>query len=288
MPRDEVEMGDLYFLQRAPEFDTIFPADQMVSTLRQTLSGMGISLEAQPNLRLDIEPRPLKSPRAFCAPIQIPEEVMLVIKPQGGQRDYSSFFHEAGHAEHFATVRSDVPFAFRHLGEKAVSETYAFLFQHLIHDGLWLDGVLGYEGVEYRRFALFAKLFLVRRYAAKLVYELEYLHAAGPSGDVERAYTRLLGDALKVGIFPGRFLDDVDDEFYAADYLRAWIFEMQLSSYLKREFDSAWWTSPSAADFLQSLWQIGSRDGVDELAQQIGYAELDAGFLVREFEAALA
>jgi hypothetical protein len=288
MPRDEVEMGDYYFLLRAPAFDAMFPADQMVSTLQQTLSGLGMSLDSQPNLRLDIEPRPLKSPRAFCAPIRIPEEVMLVIKPQGGQRDYSALLHEAGHAEHFASVDPSVPFAFRYLGEKAVSETYAFLFQHLMHDGSWLDGVLGHPGVEYRRFALFAKLFLIRRYAAKLVYELEYLHFAGPSSEAQQAYTRLLGNALKIGIFPGRFLDDVDDGFYAADYLRAWIFEMQLSSHLKREFGAAWWNSPSAGEFLQSLWEIGSRDSVDDLALQIGYTELDTGFLVREFEAALA
>ena len=81
---------------------TSFPADRMLPALRGTLSGLGIDLDSQRNVHLDVEERPTKSPRAFCAPIEIPDKVMLVIQPQGGPDDWYALFHEAGHTEHFA------------------------------------------------------------------------------------------------------------------------------------------------------------------------------------------
>ncbi|HWQ28343.1 MAG TPA: hypothetical protein VNN12_04915, partial [Dehalococcoidia bacterium] len=54
-----------------------------------------------PNIHRDTEPRPRKSPRAFCSAIRVPDEVILVINPHGGHDDYRALFHEAGHAEHF-------------------------------------------------------------------------------------------------------------------------------------------------------------------------------------------
>src|SRR5207344_2780735 len=91
---------DLARLWRAPEYDRAFPAERAVPALRATLSAMGIDLERQHNVELDVAPRPGKRPRAFCMPILVPDRVVLVILPQGGHDDYAALFHEAGHAEH--------------------------------------------------------------------------------------------------------------------------------------------------------------------------------------------
>ena len=145
---------------------------------------MGIDLDAQPNLRLDLEMRPLKSPRAFCSPMRVPAEVYLVIKPQGGQDDYSTLLHEAGHAEHYTHVEADLLFAFRYLGDNSVTESYAFLMEHLLRNRRWLQEVLGASAEDaeaFTRFSLFQKLWFLRRYVAKLNYELE-LHSGPVDG----------------------------------------------------------------------------------------------------------
>ena len=36
--------------------------------------------------------------RAFCAPVRVPHEVYLVLRPHGGQTDWTTFLHELGHA----------------------------------------------------------------------------------------------------------------------------------------------------------------------------------------------
>ena len=98
----EAERYDVPRFFRGSNWDEAFPADRMVPALRGTLSILGIDLDAQDNVHLDVEERPTKSPRAFCAPIEIPGKVMLVIQPQGGPDDWYALFHEAGHTEHFA------------------------------------------------------------------------------------------------------------------------------------------------------------------------------------------
>ncbi len=284
VPRNQANTADVAYVLRAPEFDNYFPSDQLVRVFQRTAAGMGMPLESTPGLHLDTEPRPLKSPRAFCAPIRIPNDVFLVIKPIGGQDDYRAFFHESGHAEHFSHVDANLPFAFRYLGEEAISETFAFLFEHVTQNPRWLVDVLRVplrDAERYRRFSLFSKLWMLRRYTAKLQYEL-VLHDEGTSG-ADTAYRDILGEILHVPVPPERYLEDVDDAFYAAAYLRAWIFERQLGNFLLEQFGEGWYESREAGTRLQSIWSIGMRDPVDELARtRIGAKGLDPVPLIEE------
>ena len=75
------ERSDLSRLFRSPEFDQSFPRDHMVDALDKTLRGLGIDVDCQPNVHLDTEERPKKSPRAFCAPTNIPGKIYLGHQP---------------------------------------------------------------------------------------------------------------------------------------------------------------------------------------------------------------
>ena len=119
----------------------------------------------------------------------------------------------------------------------------------------------------------------LRRYGAKLLYEQE-LHAGVE--DPASRYTELLGNALKVRTAPEKYLKDVDDAYYAAQYLRAWIFEVQMRYYLEGEYGHAWFTQLAAGRFLIDLWRQGQRDNVIELARQMGYEGLDLEPLTEE------
>ena len=63
-------------------------------------------------IRLDTGEREGKRSRAFCAPVRVPDEVYLVLRPHGGQTDWNTFLHELGHALHFAYMRPDLPFEY--------------------------------------------------------------------------------------------------------------------------------------------------------------------------------
>jgi hypothetical protein len=100
--------------------------------------------------------------------------------------------------------------------------------------------------------------------------------------DPASRYADILGNALKVSIAPEKYLEDVDDAYYAAQYLRAWIFEVQMRHYLEKEYGPAWFTQPAAGRFLMDLWRQGQRDNVVELARQMGYEGLNLKPLTEE------
>nr|MDQ4040914.1 hypothetical protein [Actinomycetota bacterium] len=129
---DEVRRSDLPRFFRFAAADPSFPAERLVPAFEETLAGLGIDARAQGRIVLDVEARPAKSPRAFCAPVRVPWEIYLVVPPMGGRDDFAALLHEGGHAQHFAGVDPALPFEFRHLGDNSITEGYAFLFDHLV------------------------------------------------------------------------------------------------------------------------------------------------------------
>jgi hypothetical protein len=272
---EEARRHDVLRAFRGSDWDEGFPGDRMVPALQWTLDGLGIDLGAQENVHLDLEPRPQKSPRAFCAPIEVPDRVMLVIKPMGGPDDWHAFFHEAGHAEHFAHVSPDLPVEFRRLGDNSVTEGWAMLFEHLVDDPAWLSRRLDFARPEdFAEESAVTLLYVVRRYAGKLLYELE-LHGDVELESMRGRYVELLHDATKVEPSPADYLADVDEGFYCTCYLRAWAFHTQIESYLRQELGRTWFTRPEAGSLLRELWSEGQRLTAAELLDQVAGAKLE-------------
>lgn len=269
------ERSDLLRLFRSPGFDTSFPGERMLGALEATLRDLHVDATRQANIHLDTEERPRKSPRAFCAPVEIPGEVYLVISPHGGHDDYRALFHEGGHAQHFAHITAEQPFAYRGLGDNSVTEGFAFLLEHLLYSPPWLRRHLGLADSDaYLSMARFHKLYFLRRYAAKLLYELE-LHATDDVRAHGKRYSDLLTAHVGVRYAPEDYLSDVDDGFYCARYLRAWIFEAQLRSVLVRRWGEEWFAQPDAGALVRALWSSGQRYTAEELLQQLDERELD-------------
>jgi hypothetical protein len=284
----ELTYADLPYLWRAPAFDEVFTADGLVSSLRVTLSGLGIDLDSQSNVHVDTEVRDLKSPRAFCSSVRVPGEIYLVVLPQGGPDDYIALLHEAGHTEHFAHTRPDLAFEYRHLGDNAVTEAFAFTLDHLVLNRSWLERVLQFtDADEFLRFATVNDLYFVRRYAAKLAYET-LLHAqTGPLDGMAAEYSRRLSAATLVEVPPGNYLTDVDDGFYCASYLRAWMLEGALRMILQDRYGMRWFRDPAAGVWLKELWSHGQHFTAEQLLLKHGGGRLSTDPLRHHFERAL-
>ena len=278
---DRLSRADLPAFFRAPELDEQFPAGRLVPSLEETLGAMGIDVAAQPGVVLDTEARPKKSPRAFCAPVRVPDEVYLVIAPHGGREDFAALFHEAGHTEHYAHIDRELPVEVRYFGDNSITEGFAFLLEHLVTDPAWLEQRLGVADTEpVTRHERASKLVFLRRYAAKLRYELE-LHDEDVDLDAMPArYSELLGDAVAVDWPQATWLSDVDEFYYAARYLRAWALETHLRRQLRERFGETWFEQPEAGDHLRSLWSRGQSAPAEEL---LG-APLDFSVLLADLE----
>lgn len=283
----EAERSDAMYLLHLTNFDHQFPHDRLLQIYSETMAGLGIKVVEQTNISIDSEPRRRKNPRAFCIPISIPDDIRLVIRPTGGQSDYQAFLHESGHAQHYGWASPDLPPEFKYTGDYALTETYAFLFNHLISDSNWLTAFAGItNSIEFIRSVRLARLVTVRRYVAKLMYERQ-LHLGGDFAASAEVFADLQTRATFFKTDPSDFLFDLDDSFYSASYLRAWAFEVSLREYLKTRFGSHWWASTRTGDFLKEIWETGDRYSADEMAAQIGIGPIKFDPLIEEFNAAL-
>jgi hypothetical protein len=285
----EIKRWDVGRAWRGAAWDASFPRDRMLPALEGTLADLGIDLRAQRNVELDLEERPNKDPRAFCAPIEVPGRVVLVMKPQGGPDDWRALFHEAGHTEHFAHTDASLSPEERRLGDNSVTEGWAMLLEYLTTDPAWLERRLDFpRPYEFAAEGAVQLLWIVRRYSAKLLYELEF-HAAEDLTALQPRYVELLSEATKVEPAATDYLGDIDDGFYASEYLRAWAFEAQLRAYLRERFGNAWFSRREAGSLLRELWAEGQRPTADELLREVTGETLElaaVGDRVREALAA--
>jgi hypothetical protein len=133
-------------------------------------------------------------------------------------------------------------------------------------------------------YARAVRLIYLRRYTAKLAYELELHGGGGPLDSLGERYAELLGNALRVSWPREPFLQDVDPGFYCVCYLQAWALESYLRSYLRERFGPAWFESAEAGLLLRSLWREGQRLRAGELLAELTGQELDFRVLVGDLD----
>ncbi|MDQ6828999.1 MAG: M3 family metallopeptidase [Gemmatimonadota bacterium] len=288
IPLRDATRADGIALLRAPELDRFFPAREMEPRVRGQVAEMGSDATAAGRIVYDTGERDGKRSRAFCAPVRIPEEVYLVMRPTGGQQDYRSLLHELGHAMHFAYTRADLPFEQRWLGDNSVTESYAMLFDHQLHDGGWLERYTEVEKPhvpEMLRAVAFEELQLLRRYCAKIIYERELYDGSVPFTALPDLYVETLSKATGFRYDAADAFADVDPRFYSARYLRAWQLQALLRETLIAAFDDDWWRNPRAGPWLtDELFSRGQSELAAELAARVSGQALSFAPLVRTLE----
>jgi hypothetical protein len=261
---------DLARVFRAAPLDASLPPNRLREAAEAPVRRMGLDPLAGGRIRVDDAPRPTKICRAFVATPRVPDEVILVVRPGGGPDDYAAYLHELGHALHFAYTDAALPVEYRRLGDTSVTEAYAFLFDGLLRERLWLRRFAGVsQPRDLLRFTALHKLWYLRRYAAKLEYEL-LLHAGASLRTAADVYRDLLTAATLAEWPRELYLADVDPFFYAARYLRAWIFEAQLRDLLRERFDEEWYRNDRTGPFLRELWRQGQRATLEALSETLG------------------
>jgi hypothetical protein len=220
---------------------------------------------------------PKKNPRAVCLAIRVPGDVRMSIKPLGGNDDYSSLYHEFGHALHFAHGRTPV-WEYQQLGSNAVTEGYAYLMESLPERKAWLlkhTNLPADKWAAYHQRVMFAKFYMARRYMAKLLFETEYHRG---TAEPQKRYQYWLSKAYGFNLNDdesSRYLSDLDPFLYAADYVQAFFLEAMLDRYLTRHFGRQWWENQKTGAFLASLWQQANKLSGAELAAKLGFNGYD-------------
>jgi hypothetical protein len=277
------------YLRRLSPLESTYTKDRAVEVCMDTAKRLGFDLATDPNIRLDLDDRPQKSPRACVIPSDPPKVVHLITRAQGGLHDYQAFLHEAGHALHYGGCDPNLPYTFRNLSrDHALTEIYSYIFEAITREPEWhahYFGLSDEQAAENAEATTFLEALLFRRYAAKLRFELGFWSRFNDDGGTPEGYSELLSDATGVVYRSDNYLADMDAGFYSADYLRAWIRSAQLRDYLVREIGDDWWRSEDTGERLRALFLEGTRPSSEEVAARLGYQPLDTSPLIRELGA---
>jgi hypothetical protein len=286
--RDDVpSMYHVSYLRRLSPLEATYTKERATEICLETLRAIGFDLESQPNIKLDLEDRPQKSPRASVIPSDPPEVVHLITRAQGGLHDYEAFLHEAGHALHYGGCDPKLPYTFRSVSrDHALTEIYSYIVEAISREPEWHARYFGLSESEAREngeATTFLEALLFRRYVAKLEFELEFWSSFWEDGVRPERYGQLVTQAMGMRQRPDFYIVEMDEGFYIADYLRAGIRSAQLRDHLRREVGDRWWCDPKTGHFLRSLFREGTKPTSEEIAGRFGYDPLDTTPLLREY-----
>lgn len=274
--------SDALRLERTPWLEEAVELRGILGGVRRDLGELGLPLRTDDRVTLDLEPRPLKAPDSTCVPIRVPEEVVLLLAPVGGWKDADGLLHELGHALHFSYTDPALPFEYRALGDGAVTEAYALLFQLLDLEPGWASRSLVLAGNaldEYLLLAGFLQLHRLRTQAGRLLFQLELLEAETTEG-MDARYAEIMSGVTGFRHDPRTWLEDLDRGFWVARQLRAWMLRAALRTVLRDRYDEDWYRNPSAGPFLGELFSEGQREDAARLAVELGAERLRGQALI--------
>jgi hypothetical protein len=274
------------WMRRLSPLEATYPKEKATDICLRTLEALGFDLNAQPNIKLDLDDRPQKSPRACVIASDPPTVVHLITRAQGGLHDYQAFLHEAGHALHYAGCDPALPYTFRRISrDHALTEIYSYIVEAISREPEWHElhfGLTPEEAQENAEATTFLEALLYRRYEAKLRYELDFWSRFMEDGGDADVYEKLLTEATGVRYRRDNYVSDMDAGFYSADYLRAWIRSAQLRDHLVREVGADWWRNPKTGELLTELFREGTKPTSEEIAARLGFDPLDTKPLLHE------
>jgi hypothetical protein len=274
------------YMRRLSPLESTYTKDRATEICLRTLEALGFDMNAQPNIKLDLDDRPQKSPRACVIASDPPTVVHLITRAQGGLHDYQAFLHEAGHALHYAGCDPDLPYTFRRISrDHALTEIYSYIVEAISREPEWHELYFGLTPEQARENAeatTFLEALLYRRYEAKLRYELDFWSRFNGDGGDADVYERLLTEATGIRYRKENYLSDMDAGFYSADYLRAWIRSAQLRAHLIGSVGEDWWRNPATGELLRHLFREGTKPTSEEIAGRLGFDPFDTAPLLHE------
>src|SRR5438552_1635238 len=268
------------YLRRLSPLDATYTKERATEVCLETLKALGFDMAADRNIRLDLDDRPQKSPRACVIASDPPKIVHLITRAQGGLHDYQAFLHEAGHALHYGGVDAALPYTFRRISrDHALTEIYSYIVEAISREPGWHArhfGLSDERAAENAEATVFLEALLYRR------YELGFWSRCASDGGTPRGYEEFLTEATGIRYRSDGYLSDMDAGFYSADYLRAWIRSAQLRRHLIDTVGEDWWRNAQTGDLLADLFRDGTKLTSEDVAVRLGYDPLDTAPLLGE------
>jgi hypothetical protein len=257
---DELSRFDAINLLSLRQFDSLFPNVGMES-VAEFFRCWDIDIKNQPGLNLELGEENEKSAQAICVILQTPEEVYILMRPQGGLSDLETLMHELGHGLSAVFTSPELSLIDREMATSfALSESFAFLVQDLMMSKPFLQDFLGLtsQGSDVLSFhKALRNLSLFRRYGAKFISEYDMFLNNDISDGVP--YSTLMRRYTGFYYQPEAHLFDLAPEFYSVDYMLGWMAGAMMEDFLHSRLGDYWMFHRDTGDILKNWWKQGNQ-----------------------------
>ncbi len=289
VPLTALTRFDAINLLSLSHLDTLFP-EKSLEELTAFFECWGINLGETPGLTLELGAEETKSAQAMCFILQAPEEVYILMKPEGGWTDLETLWHELGHGLSAVFTSPDLSVVERDMATSfSLSESFAFLLQNITLSLPFLRRCLKIEPGDAETlyyYKVLKDLSLFRRYAAKFLAEYDMFASGDLSGGDH--YAELMAKHTGFYYQPESHLFDLVPEFYSLDYVLGWMAEAAMESFLKKRLGDDWIFHAETGEILREWWKQGNAHDLDQFMKQNDLGSIGPEALLRRWRRVLA
>jgi hypothetical protein len=273
---------DLERALAAPWFFELLRQEELTHAVTRMLGDLGLHPSAHGRLLVDTDPRPLRA-RAALVPLEVPDELRLVLTPAPGFEAWEGWLGAWGEGQFHAAVPRTLPFIDRVIGDGSLALAVRRLHESVLLDEGWLKRAVRATSAQARELArtfAWRQVMAIRREAAALSVTREVASAGFGRAQIESALAAAERAAF-VAPERGRAWLDVDVRASALSSLEAWALEAHLVHVLRERFNEDWWRNPAAGRFLQGLAGSGATETAAQVGASLGRPTLDPVDAVR-------
>lgn len=224
--------------------------------------------------RIDILINNNRLDRTSCFPLEVPNRIILFLNLKNRFDDYKMILHEIGHALHFSSISEDCEIEYRRWFDSSISEAYAFLFENLMVNSGFIGEIFGDSNKvnDYLKLTQFNRIFFIRLYVAKSLWEHKYSNDNDLSEESKLNYWGELFYRATGFYYSGTSANAEREFFFGAlSYLEGWLLEYQLENCLESKFGDKWYSNLEAGAFLKKLWKDGRFEKASDLSEALGF-----------------
>jgi hypothetical protein len=270
VPLDAAKRHDILALFGRDETAAWFPRAEMIPCLDTWVHEWGWRFEEHANLHF--EPYSALPGGACCAALEIPGDIRLAVAAADGLQGYAQAWREVGKALLLASFPAEAAGALRCFPDPSLLESQAELFGSLTRTPRWVQIYRHVrQPAEALNLAQLERLFIVRRYIGKCLYERTFYEDSNLEGK-EEAYRDAMRRACGFTYPEVYYLFDIEPNFAAFWQTRGWLLGAHLRQQASRLYAEEWFREADALQALQEFWGRAPYHTVETLIAQVGGA----------------
>ncbi|MFW9904998.1 MAG: M3 family metallopeptidase [Candidatus Thorarchaeota archaeon] len=249
LEKENFEYFDDFYLARAriySSLNTHFTKKNPISVVKGFLSHWGFENDLS-QIKVDSENREKKSPSAFCFSIQVPNDVRVVYKRVSPFSDFTSVFHEFGHAVHATSGNPKDPYWKRYVIPMSVAETFSVFLEMMLQYPPFLQQELGLSEEVVREIIdrrHFINLYFLVFYSANSLMKLEFW---------KRGYT-LESASTRYQELTRRFFWEIPGDYWMLHHIMP-DYDLYSPAYLLASIRVKEWTKQMIDEYGEEFWK---------------------------------